>query len=156
MTISLAAGDATNLALRLLKVVEEVLGKQAKARQHRVKQDAARVHAQSLGCRNADCRHKVSLSDIASWRWGTAVQGGGTTRPRLPRRLARGGTDLSASQGQQLFLAGKKRNEWAPVNQRSLPGTLNEGVVVAPLSYRGTWGRMFLPHAFANPSPTLH
>ena len=27
MTISLAAGDATNLALRLLKVVEEVLGK---------------------------------------------------------------------------------------------------------------------------------
>ena len=76
MTISLAAGDATNLALRLLKVVEEVLGKQAKARQHRVKQDAARVHAQSLGCRNADCRHKVSLSDIASWRWGTAVQGG--------------------------------------------------------------------------------
>ena len=27
MTISLAASDATNLALRLLKVVEEVLGK---------------------------------------------------------------------------------------------------------------------------------
>ena len=27
MTISLAAGDATNLALRLLKVVDEVLGK---------------------------------------------------------------------------------------------------------------------------------
>ena len=30
MTISLAAGDATNLALRLLKVVEEGLGKQPK------------------------------------------------------------------------------------------------------------------------------
>ena len=51
MTISLAASDATfNLALRLLKVVEEVLGKRAKARQPRVKQDERRVHA-SQECR---------------------------------------------------------------------------------------------------------
>ena len=51
VAISLAAGDATNLELRLLKVVEEVLGKHAKARQPRVKQDERRVHLR----RNADC-----------------------------------------------------------------------------------------------------
>ena len=83
---------------------------------------------------------------------------GGTTRPRLPRQLARGGAELSASQGQQLFLAGKEEgNEWVPVNQHSLPGTLNEGELVAPLSHReGHVGRMFFQHAFTNPLPTLH
>jgi hypothetical protein len=30
-----------------------------------------------------------------------------------------------------------------PVNQRSLPGTLNEGELVAPLSHRGTWAACF-------------
>ena len=61
VAISLAAGDATNLELRLLKVVEEVLGKHAKARQPRVKQDERRLRAPFALRRNADCRGAKSF-----------------------------------------------------------------------------------------------
>ena len=61
VAISLAAGDATNLELRLLKVVEEVLGKHAKARQPRVKQDERRMQAPFALRRNADCRGAKSF-----------------------------------------------------------------------------------------------
>ena len=40
-------------------------------------------------------------------------------------------------------------------NQRSLPGTSNEGVVLAPFHKRSTWAACF-HHLFANLSPTLH
>ena len=66
VAISLAAGDATNLELRLLKVVEEVLGKHAKARQPRVKQDERRVRAPFAGMQIAEAQ-KVSSGDIAVW-----------------------------------------------------------------------------------------
>ena len=67
-----------------------------------------RVHAQSLalaGMQIADL--EVSLGDIASWRWGTAAQGG-QPDPDSQGDWPEGGTELSASQGQQLFLAGKE------------------------------------------------
>ena len=90
VAISLAAGDATNLELRLLKVVEEVLGKHAKARQPRVKQDERRVHA-SQECRLR--RRKKFL--LVTLQFGGHCRPGGTARPRLPRRLARGGRTVT-------------------------------------------------------------
>ena len=85
VAISLAAGDATNLELRLLKVVEEVLGKHAKARQPRVKQDERREHA------SQECRLRRRKKFILVTLQFGGHRPGGTARPRLPRRLARGG-----------------------------------------------------------------
>ena len=90
VAISLTAGDATNLELRLLKVVEEVLGKHAKARQPRVKQDERRGH-HSQECRLR--RRKKFL--LVTLQFGGHCRPGGTARPRLPRRLARRGRTVT-------------------------------------------------------------
>ena len=108
MTISLAAGDATNLALRLLKVVEEVLGKPKPGSTGSNKTWRACTHNHT-GLQECRLQTEKFLQVTLQVEVVGDCRPGGTTRPRLPRRLARRG-DRAIGQSGSAIVFGSKRS----------------------------------------------